>query len=203
MQNLISKFLTMAAVLAIIAFPAHAQSLTEGPSIGNMNMEPCNQQTPVEKAQCLSAELTDPNSLGLSAWKVTNECTERGAVVAKIDFNEGSNPNATADQTVRLTSFNGTAKGKSVGAFSGVYCCNDSSDLCSHLELCIRDFERSPAGPTCAHSDTQYGVDGDGCTITTYCKRDLYGIENHTLSVHWQHTKDLRNCDGDLTLNDC
>ena len=201
MQNFISRFLTIAAVLAVSAFPAHAQSLvTEGPS---SNMEPCNQQTPVEKAQCLSAELTDPNSLGLSAWKVTNECTERGAVVAKIDFNEGSNPNATADQTVRLTSSNGTVKSKSVGAFSGVYCCNDSSDLCSHLELCISDFNKSSAGETCIFDDTKYAANGNACTISTFCKKSSAGYNLNTITVHWANAKDLKNCDGRLTLHNC
>jgi len=199
MGKFISKLLAATAILAVSSVGLYAQGLDTGSL--NSNTENCNITIPDSQAECLSSNLSSPTSAGLSAWTITNNCTDRGDVVAKVAFQQGWSTNTTADQIVRLTSSRSTVKEKSVGAFDGVYCCLDSSDLCSHVGLCESDFSQSRAGQTCSYSSVE--ASGDNCEIVANCVTLAGGTYTNDVSILWSNIKNLNNCDGKLSLTSC
>ena len=77
-------------------------------------------------ADCLSASWdNDWNWLGHSRWKVKNNCSSKGKVVAKIDIYDASS------ETVTL--YNGSTTTGMAGDndIKNIYCCADLGDLCN------------------------------------------------------------------------
>jgi len=202
MKKPISKLLAIAAILAAgsVALHVHAKDDVDLDD-SDEYAESCTLTTPVENAPCLTAVLTQPDSLGKSGYTLTNECASRGDVVAKVNLREDEFPGTTADHTVRLTSSQKTVKKTTTGRFDGIYCCNDSSDLCEPVDICERDFANSVAGQTCTNSVIE--ADGDYCNIVSNCTTLQGGASVDEISVYWSDTKKLRNCDGALSFANC
>ena len=111
----INRVLTMFVFLLAVAYAGQVHASCTGSDRINHG-----------DADCLSASWNNhSNWRGDSRWKVKNNCSSKGTVVAKIDFED------TSSETVTL--YNGSSKSGMAGEkdIENIYCCADLGDLCN------------------------------------------------------------------------
>ena len=156
-----------------------------------------------QSAECLRAEIK-PLGNG-KVVEVQNLCPSFGQVVAKMEGD--SLPPFASSYTLYLD--NGTAVERPLIQVSGVYCCEDLSDLCNKSDVandisCFDQFQNSSANDSCK-DEIVTANDENKCEISANCK----GIEGtyypflSTATVSWYNTAKLKNCDGDLKIEEC
>ena len=156
-----------------------------------------------QSAECLRAEIKSSGNGKIV--EVQNLCPSYGQVVAKIEGE--SLPPFPSSYTLYLN--NGTAVGRPLIQVSGVYCCEDLSDLCNKSDIvnddsCFDRFQNSSANDSCK-DETVVANNENKCEISAYCKgvAGVYYTFRSRATVSWHNTEKLNNCNGDLQIQGC
>ena len=158
-------------------------------------------------AECLSASWKNRGLLKKSPYSVSNQCSEYGKVVAKVDLV------SAGDRTLHLTDSH-PRDGDTRHRIRGIYCCSDLSTLCNRSDVesdagCLKLFEReSTAAATCASATATYSSENGTCTISAECRprdapgQDMYASRTR-VTVPATDVDEVHNCNGWLHSEAC
>ena len=160
-------------------------------------------------AECLSAWWKNRGLLKKSPYHVSNQCSEYGKVVAKVDLV------SARDRTIHLID-DIPRDGDTRHRIRGISCCSDTGALCNRTDVvtdagCLARFMQvSPAARTCARPRAIAAISGENynCTISAECwmtvpPPEFYPYMPTRISVPWLDLGDVRNCAGHLTRGPC
>ncbi len=157
-------------------------------------------------AECLYAWWKNRGLLKKSPYHVSNQCSEYGKVVAKVDLVSAS------DRTIHLGD-DIPRDGDTRHRIRGISCCSDMG-ICNRSDIlsdagCARQFERgSSAAGTCRNATATYSSENASCTISAECRT----LDTPVLNVTYNPTRitvpvmavdQVKNCDGWLRPGAC
>ena len=154
-------------------------------------------------AECLSASWKNRGLLKKSPYHVSNQCSEYGKVVAKVDLA------SARDRTIHLIDDN-PRDGDTRHRIRSISCCSDISDLCNRSDVvtdegCLARFWReSSASMTCRVRSASAAISGDNynCTITAFCDSAQLGHRS-TITAPFVTLGNVNNCNGHLRHGPC
>ena len=158
-------------------------------------------------AECLYAWWKNRGLFRNSPYHVSNQCSEYGKVVAKVDLA------AASDRTLHLTDALPT-DGDTRNLIRGIACCSDMG-ICNRSDVvtdegCLARFRQaSPAARNCQpDAATARASENYRCTITASCelwRPNEYTVMRKTTSitVPFVDLDDVQNCRGVLTRGMC
>ena len=158
-------------------------------------------------AECLSASWKNRGLLKKSPYHVSNQCSEYGKVVAKVDLASAS------DRTIHLID-DIPRDGDTRHRIRSISCCSDISDLCNRSDVvtdegCLARFRQSPASKKCWNASASAAISGDdySCSVSADCEYFDWAKQRrqrHTnITVPWLELDDVNNCSGRLTRGMC
>ena len=170
----------------------------------------CSRENRVDHsdAECLYAWWKNRGLLRQSPWHVSNQCSDYGKVVAKVDLV------SAGDRTIHLPDAL-PRDGDTRHRIRGIACCSDMgvcnrSDVVNDESCLERFLQESPAARNrdCVHyTATARAREDYACTVTAEC---LIFYDYHipvrrttSLTVPFVHLDDVRNCNGVLTQGMC
>ena len=156
-------------------------------------------------AECLYAWWKNRGLLKKSPYHVSNQCSEFGKVVAKVDLV------SARDRTIHLD--DGLPRdGDTRHRIRGISCCSDMG-ICNRSDAvtnrgCRERFQRvSPARTSCSVVSATAVISGDNyeCRISAFCQiaGNMFIDPHSGITVPWLAMDEVHNCRGDLTRGPC
>ena len=157
-------------------------------------------------AECLYAWWKNRGLLKKSPYHVSNQCSEYGKVVAKVDLVSAS------DRTIHLSD-DIPRDGDTRHRIRGISCCSDMG-ICNRSDAvtdegCLARFRQSPASKKCWNVSASAAISGDdySCNVSADCEYFDWAKQRrqrHTsITVPWLELDDVNNCSGRLTRGMC
>ncbi len=164
----------------------------------------CNRSERVDhrNSECLYAWWKNRGLLRTSPYHVSNQCSQYGKVVAKVDLVSAS------DRTIHLIDDN-PRDGGTRHRIRGISCCSDMG-ICNRADAvtdagCLARFWReSSASMTCRVRSASAAISGDNynCTITAFCDSAQLGHRT-TITAPFVTLGNVNNCNGHLRHGSC
>ena len=185
----------LAGALLLLPENAEASQCSRGERVDHRN------------AECLSASWKNRGLFKKSPYQVSNQCSEYGKVVAKVDLASAS------DRTLHLID-DLPRDGDTRHRIRSISCCSDISDLCNRSDVvtdegCLARFRQSPASKKCWNASASAAISGDdySCNVSADCEYIDWAKQRqqwHTnITVPWLELDDVNNCSGWLTRGMC
>ena len=154
-------------------------------------------------AECLSAWWKNRGLLKKSPYHVSNQCSEYGKVVAKVDLVSAS------DRTIHLID-DIPRDGDTRHRIRGISCCSDMG-ICNRSDAvtdagCLAQFRRvSMASMRCGNITASAAISGDdySCTITATCSRGDIRNYYSSVTVPFVALANVHVCHGMLRPGPC
>ena len=157
-------------------------------------------------AECLYAWWKNRGLFKKSPYHVSNQCSEYGKVVAKVDLASAS------DRTIHLID-DIPRDGDTRHRIRGISCCSDLG-ICNRSDAvtdegCLARFRQSPASKKCWSASASAAISGDdySCNVSADCEYFDWAKQRrqrHTsITVPWLELDDVNNCSGRLTRGMC
>ena len=192
---------TRGTAIALVA----AALILSLPSIASASQCSRPERVDHRDAECLYAWWKNRGLLKKSPYHVSNQCSEYGKVVAKVDLV------SARDRTIHLND-RIPRDGDTRNRIRGIACCSDMG-ICNRADAvtdagCLARFRRvSPASGSCGSATASAVISGDNydCRISARCNipGTMFFTIPSSITVPWLDLDEVRNCKGWLRRGPC